>query len=83
MWMYKYIYIYIHMYIFFVLKIIFTIDLASAPSMQKDKHEGKLHQGINLLFPRVHISQANIHNIFGSYAGRHPGESWYIRDLKW
>lgn len=56
--------------------------MASAPSMQKDKNEGKLHQGINLLFPRVHVSQANIHNIFGSYAGCHPGESWYIRDLK-
>lgn len=52
------------------------------PSMQKRENEGNSHQGINLLFPRVHVSQANIHNIFGRYAGSHPGESWYIGDLK-
>lgn len=73
--------VYIHIYSGLLFKTMFT--LGSETSTHKRKNKDKSHQGINLLFSWVHVSQPNIHNILGRYAGSHPGESWYIRDLKW
>lgn len=38
--------------------------------------------GINLLFPGVYVSQANVHNVLGRYAGSQPGEPRYVWELE-